>query len=37
MEDAINIFEVAVKTDQLPKARGKLIAKLQEDPRHRIL
>ncbi|CAL1154112.1 unnamed protein product [Cladocopium goreaui] len=30
MEDAVNIFEVAVKTDQLPKARGKLIAKLQE-------
>eukprot|EP00435_Cladocopium_sp_Y103_P052610 s1077_g16.t1 len=30
MEDAVNIFEVAVKTDQLPKARAKLIAKLQE-------
>eukprot|EP00438_Fugacium_kawagutii_P009416 Skav202027 [mRNA] locus=scaffold1138:173634:175645:+ [translate_table: standard] len=32
MEDAVNIFEVAVKTDQLPKARPKLIAKLQEAP-----
>eukprot|EP00434_Breviolum_minutum_P040619 symbB.v1.2.036100.t1/scaffold5010.1/size60825/2 len=30
MEDAVNIFEVAVQTDQLPKARPKIIAKLQE-------
>ncbi|CAK9115551.1 PH domain-containing protein [Durusdinium trenchii] len=30
MEDAIGIFEVAVQSDQLPKARQKLIAKLQE-------